>query len=126
MNIDFNAEFDAGKSREEILASVTAYLESLEKERAAAAEEERQAALMKARAHRQEAYKAEARAYLINAMLAYIDAFELLPEGETLDEEDVKKMEEMIIQYEAMIPVYMAMFSLQNLLDDDEGKDKLY
>ena len=64
-----------------------------------------------------EELKREARAYAINALAAYSEAFDL---GE-FDEEDVKKLEELLIQMEALIPLYMKLsetFDMENLDPD--------
>lgn len=83
--------------------------------RAARAEEERQAQEMK----RVEGLKAEARIYAINAILAYSEVFNLLPEGETWSEEDVAGLEKIIIKIEGLIPFYVKMFELQKKLRED-------
>ena len=65
-----------------------------------------------------EALKAEGRAYAINAILAYIEAFGLLPEGETMDAEDVGRLEQLLIKIENMIPVYFKLFQMQDDLKE--------
>ena len=72
-----------------------------------------------------EALKAEGRAYLINALIAYSSAFDLLDEGETWDEEDVAKAEEMIKKLEAMIPLYIKLAELQGEMDKKFGIEDL-
>ena len=60
-----------------------------------------------------EELKREARAYAINALAAYSEAFDL---GE-FDEDDVKKLEGYLIQMEALIPIYM---KLSETIDMDK------
>ena len=64
-----------------------------------------------------EALKAEGRAYLINALIAYSTAFGLLEEGESWDEEEVAKAEESIKKLEEMIPVYLKLYEIQKDFD---------
>ena len=68
-----------------------------------------------------ETLKAEARAYVINALLAYIEAFDLLPEDEAMDDEDVAEIEQLLIKVENMIPVYFKLFQMQEDLEEDLG-----
>ena len=65
-----------------------------------------------------EALKAEGRAYLINAIIAYTEAFDLLSEDESWDEEDIVELEKTIIKTEQMIPLYMKMFDIQKKFDE--------
>ena len=122
MNFDINAEFDAGKSSEEILEQVSNYLKEKENERKAAEERKRLEQVEKETAREQ--LKREARAYAINAVLAYIEAFDLLPEGETIEMEDVEKLEGMLIQFEELLPLYIKMMKMQDDFDIDFGLDK--
>ena len=122
MNFDINAEFDAGKSSEEILEQVSNYLKEKENERKAAEERKRLEQVEKETAREQ--LKREARAYAINAVLAYTEAFDLLPEGETFDTEDVEKLEGMLIQFEELLPLYIKMMKMQDDFDIDFGFDK--
>ena len=102
MNIDFNAAFDAGMDREDIKRMMekqlkdaeTAYIEKKAKEEEARLAKEKEAQT----SAKNEKLKAEARAHAINAMLAYSEAFDLLDEDETWDQEDIDKMEKMLIQ----------------------------
>lgn len=68
-----------------------------------------------------EALKAEARAYAINALIAYTEAFDLLPEGETMDDEDVAELEQLLIKIENMIPLYFKLFQMQDDLEEGFG-----
>lgn len=92
------------------------------------AEKARQEAALRAEQETQdekEALKAEGRAYLINALIAYSSAFDLLDEGETWDEEEVAKAEEMIKKLEAMIPLYVKLAELQGEMDKKFGIEDL-
>lgn len=66
-----------------------------------------------------EELKQEAREYMINALIAYSYAFDLLPEDEDFDQEDVEKLEEMLKKIEDMIPLYIKMAELQDKIDND-------
>jgi hypothetical protein len=125
MNIDFTDAFEKGMSEQEALEMV---------QRICREEQEKAEAKIKAQAaaHRakdqakktkdeKEALKAEARAYAINALIAYIEAFDLLPEGETIDNEDVAELEQLLIKIENMVPVYFKLFQMQE--DLEEGFD---
>lgn len=71
--------------------------------------------------NKKEELKAEARAHTINALLAYIDAFDLLPEGEVMEDEDVAELEHLLIKLEDMIPVYFKLFKMQEDLEEGFG-----
>ena len=62
-----------------------------------------------------EALRAEGRAYLINAMIAYSEAFDL-DDGEW-EQEDIDKLEQLLIKLEDMIPVYLKLIEMQGNLD---------
>jgi hypothetical protein len=117
MNIDFTDAFENGMSEQEALEMV---------QRVCREEQEKAEAKIKAQAaaHRakdqdkKEALKAEGRAYAINAILAYIEAFGLLPEDETMDAEDVGRLEQLLIKIENMIPVYFKLFQMQDDLKE--------
>jgi hypothetical protein len=125
MNIDFNAAFDAGMNSADIKRMMekqlkdaeTAYIEKKAKEEEArlAKEKETQTSA------KNEKLKAEARAHAINAMIAYSEAFDLLNEGETWDQEDIDKMEKMLIQMENMIPMYIKMAQMQEDIEKNFG-----
>lgn len=53
---------------------------------------------------RKEMLKREARAYIINGMFAYCEAFDLL-DGEEPDEQDVQALEAYLTQIEAYFPI---------------------
>ena len=76
-----------------------------------------------AKARDKEALKAEARAYIINAIAAYIEAFDLLEEGETFDEDDAKQIEDMLKKVEDMIPLYVKLAKMQEDLGLDFNTD---
>lgn len=88
------------------------------------AEKARQDAALRAKKEAQqntaekEALRAEARAYAINAVLAYLSAFDLLPEGEAWDDDDVERLEGMFKRLEEMIPLYIKLYKLQNDMID--------
>ena len=125
MNIDFNAAFDAGMNSEDIKRMMekqlkdaeTAYIEKKAKEEEArlAKEKETQTSA------KNERLKAEARAHAINAMIAYSEAFDLLDEDEEWNQEDIDKMEKMLIQLENMIPMYIKMAQMQEDIEKNFG-----
>ena len=61
----------------------------------------------------------EARAYLINAIVAYSEAFELT--DEPVDEEDIAALEEAIIKGEKMVPMYKKLFELKEKFGDTDA-----
>lgn len=86
------------------------------------AEKARQEAALRAEQETQdekEALKAEGRAYLINALIAYSSAFDLLSDGETWSDEDVAKAEELIKRLEELAPMYIKLYEIQNKFDED-------
>ena len=126
MNIDFTDAFEKGMSEQEALEMV---------QRICREEQEKAEATIKAQAaaHRakktkddKETLKAEARAYIINALLAYIEAFDLLPEGETMDDEDVAELEKLLIKVEDMIPMYVKLIQMNEDLDKEFGFGGLF
>ena len=64
-----------------------------------------------------EALKAEGRAYLINAMLAYSEAFDL--DDGAWEQEDIDKLEQLLIKLEDMIPIYLKLIEMQGDLDQN-------
>ena len=69
-----------------------------------------------------EELKCEGRAYLINALISYAHAFDLLDvEEEELTQEDVERVEALIKKIENMIPMYIKLIELQGDLDKDFG-----
>ena len=73
-----------------------------------------------------EAYCAEGRMHLINAILAYDDAFHFFGD-ESLDEEDIEDLTEVIKELEQLFPIYAQMIDVQSKLDEmkkDGSKDK--
>jgi hypothetical protein len=127
MNIDFNAAFEGGMTKKDIEEMLARQLEQAENEynakKAAEALRAREAEAKKNKASAKEKLKAEARAHAINAMIAYAEAFDLLPEDETWDDEDIAKAEDLLIKVEEMIPLYIKMGQLQGEMDKlfDEG-----
>ena len=97
-----------GASEEEI----TKALDQLRAARAKKVEEElrEQEAAEQASAH--EELIREARAYAVNAILAYSEAFDL-NDGEPWTEEDVEELEKLLIKIEQMIPMYKKLYEIQ-------------
>jgi hypothetical protein len=86
--------------------------------RAEVAAREAQAKAAEETKKNKEALKAEGRAYLINAIIAYSEAFDLLDEDESWDEESIAELEKTIMKTEQMIPLYMKMFDIQKKFDE--------
>lgn len=110
MHIDFNAAFDDGMSEKDIWDMMQKQLQ----ERNARKEE---AAKEQSEKDRVEALKAEGRAYLINAALAYAEAFGILESSELTDEE-LAELEQKVKTIEEMVPLYLKMYELQDRMDD--------
>ena len=121
-----------GASPEEINAAMQEiYLEKEREDKARAkAEQERMLKALaeheaiEARAEeeaRKEMLKREARAYLINGMLAYIEAFDLL-DGEEPDETDIEGLEAYLLQIEAYFPIAKEIAKLQADQKDKFGE----
>lgn len=98
-----------GATPEEINAAMQEIY--LEKEREDKVRAEKEALLKKEQAEaraedeaRKEMLKREARAYIINGMFAYCEAFDLL-DGEEPDEQDVQALEAYLTQIEAYFPI---------------------
>ena len=53
-------------------------------------------------------------------MICYTEAFDLLPEGEELSEEDIASLEKAIIQLEGMIPMYMKLLEMREAFEDGD------
>lgn len=117
MNIDFNAAFDAGMTEEDIKNMMENALASAMEERKAQEVARLEEEQKKATARDKEALKAEARAYLINAVIAYSEAFDLT--DDSWDEEDVAELEALIIRLEQMAPMYIKLAEMQDKLDED-------
>lgn len=84
------------------------------------AEKARQEAALRANQEdEKEALKAEGRAYLINALIAYSSAFDLLSDGEVWSDEDVAKAEELIKRLEELAPMYIKLYEIQSKFDED-------
>ena len=110
-----------GASEEEIAEALRAiYDEKRKQEEALRAKEQ-----VQEESKEKEALKAEGRAYLINALIAYVEAFGLLEEGETWDEEDIAKVEEAIKKIEEMVPMYIKLAEMQSDLDKKLGIDDI-
>lgn len=122
MNIDFNAALEAGMSSEDLMKivqdAVSSVMNEFEEQKAA-----KEAATQK-KVDDKEALKAEARAYMINALICYTEAFDLLDEGEELGADEIAEMEAMLIKFEKMVPVYLSLLKLSE--DDDDKADGLF
>ena len=70
-----------------------------------------------------EALKTEGRAYLINALICYSKAFDLLDEDEEWGQEEVDKAEEAIKKLEEMIPLYIKLAEMQGDMEKHFGLD---
>ena len=70
---------------------------------------------------RVEMLKREARAYIINGMLAYCEAFDLL-DGEEPDESDIEGLEAYLLQLEAYFPLAKEIAKLQAEQRDKFGE----
>ena len=99
-----------GASEEEIQAALN---------RIKAEKARQEEALRQAHNDKKEELKQEARAYLINAMICYTEAFDLLPEGEEIDAEDIGELEKAIIKIEEMLPMYMKLLEMREKLEED-------
>jgi len=93
-----------GASEEEIMTAIA----QVQKEKA------RQEEALRAK-NDKETLKQEARAYLINALAAYVEAFT----DETLDEEDAAELEKLLIKIEDMMPLYIKLAKMHEELDGD-------
>lgn len=113
--IDINELIEAGASEDVIMDAV-------KKNKA-----EKAALDAKAKAAKDiEAYCAEGRMHLINAILAYDDAFHFFGD-EPLDEEDIEDLTEMIKKLEELFPIYAQIIDVQaqmNEIKKDDSKDK--
>ena len=117
--IDINKLISEGASDDVILRAIASNKEekrALDQKKKAELERE-----AKLKEKEKENLKAEARAYVINALIAYSEAFDLLNEGETWDQEDVDKMESLLIKVEDMIPMYIKLAKMQDDLDKNFG-----
>lgn len=110
----------SGASEEEVLEA----LRELKTAKAAQDEAEAQKKLVEdEKATHKEDLKREARANIINGVIAYAEAFDLLPEDWTLDEDDTIKMfEETLIKLEALIPLYLQM---RQVMDEDVADEMI-
>jgi type III secretion system FlhB-like substrate exporter len=97
-----------GASEEEIAAAMAKIkAEKVKQEAALRAQKENED---------KEALKAEGRAYVINAIIAYSKAFDL--DDEDWDQEAVDQLEALLIKIEDMIPMYKEIMEKQNELND--------
>lgn len=103
-----------GASEEEIAEA----LKNLKATKAAQDEAEAQKKLIEdKKATHKEDLKREARANIINGIIAYAEAFDLLPEDWTIEEDDeIKMVEETLIKLETLLPLYAQM---REIMDED-------
>ena len=114
-----------GASEEEIMNAIAkVQKEKTRQEEALAAKKRLEAEAQKEQANKEE-LKAEARAYMINALIVYSEAFDLLPEGENWSDEDIAKAEEMLKKLEDMIPLYIKLAQMQGDMDKLFGADDM-
>lgn len=113
-----------GASPEEINAAMQEiYLEKEREEQDRIAKEAIKETLLKKLAEeeaRKELLKREARAYIINGMLAYCEAFDLL-DGEDPDESDIEEIETYLLQMEAYLPIAKEIAKLKAEQEDKFG-----
>ena len=103
-----------GASEEEIAKA----LKNLKATKAAQDEAKAQKKLVEdKKATHKEDLKREARANIINGIIAYAEAFDMLPEDWTIEEDDeIKMVEETLIKLETLLPLYAQMREIM-----DEG-----
>ena len=117
-----------GASPEEINAAMQEIYLEKEREEQDRAEKEQERMLkalaeheaIEARAEeeaRREMLKREARAYMINGMLAYCEAYDLL-DGEEPDQSDIETLEAYLIQIEGYLPIAKEIAKLQAEQDE--------
>lgn len=111
-----------GASEEEIAAALRAiYTEKARQEEALRAAQE-------AQNKRKEVLLREGRACLINAILAYGEAFDLIPENYEVTEEELAECEKLLIETEKVLPWYIKMSGLEKkikaMLCGDNGESK--
>lgn len=110
--IDINKLVEDGASNKEIAIAIRANQKELEEKRAK--EEAERIAAENKKEKDIEKFKAEGRMHLINAILAYDDAFHFFGD-EPLSDEEVDDLRETIEQFEEMIPVYVQMIGALGL-----------
>lgn len=128
MNIDFNAAFDAGLTDEDIMNMMQKQMQEAKEKRQAEIEAktklEQEKKNREARSAAKEELKAEGRVHLINALICYSQAFDLLEEDEEWDQEDIDKVEELIKKIEDMVPMYIKLAEMQGEIDKHFGLDE--
>lgn len=115
--IDINKLISEGASDDVILKAI----ESNKAEKRALDQKKKAELEREAKSKEKDNLKAEARAYVINALIAYSEAFDLLDEDETWEQEDIDKMEQLLIKVEDMIPMYIKLAQMQDKLNEDFG-----
>ena len=117
-----------GASEEEIAAALRAiYTEKARQEEELRQKAEKELA---EKCNKEELLK-EGRAHLINTILAYGTAFDLIPADYEIDDEEIAECEELLIEFEKAIPVYIklsgadkkikAMFSEEKKETDEQS-----
>ena len=108
--MDINDMYEAlksGASSENILKKLIKDLKAVEEQvKLEKAAEEEQKARAKQEAAKKEALLSEGRAYLINSLLAYSEAF-----GEPIDEKDIPSLEQELKQMERFLEKIISMKS---------------
>lgn len=111
----------SGASEDEIAKAIAeAKMEKARKDEAERVKKEKAAQVKKDNA-KVEALKAEARAYVINALIAYSQAFGALDEDAEMTKEELKKLESFIKKFEDMIPLYMKLAEMEDALGFEFG-----
>jgi hypothetical protein len=110
-----------GASEEEIAAALRAiYTEKARQEEALREAE-------KAQSKHKEVLLKEGRACLINAILAYGEAFDLIPADYEVTEEELAECEELLIQTEKVLPWYIKISGIDKKIKamfSEESGDK--
>ena len=118
-----------GASEEEIMNAIAKVQQEKARQeealrKAQAAKEEEAAQIAK-----KEALKAEGRAYLINAIIAYLTAFDLLPEDYDFTQEEIDETETLLKAFEEKVPLYIKLFGLDKkieaILNGEEPEDDM-
>ena len=102
-----------GASEDEVSAALNKiYAEKQKQEEALRAQREKENDIK-----RIEALKSEGRAYLVNAIMAYGTAFGLIPVDYDLTQEELNEVEQVLIEYEKMIPLYVKLLGIDKKIE---------
>lgn len=111
-----------GASEEEIAEAIAlARIAKREKDKKEEEEKRRQEIikeLAEETVAKKEALKAEGRAYLINAIICYSTAFDLLSDGYEMDQEELEAVEDLLISFEEVAPLYIKMLGIDKKIKD--------